>query len=291
MKISNERKGELFIIAEAMLFGFLPIIAILGFNQIQPLFFTGISLLIASILFAIIITIKKEWGYFKTKGIWKDLLLAIFLLNILFYSLLFIGISQTSAGNASLIQNMEAFFAIAILGPMIKHEKITKEIIFGSILTVTGAIIVIFPGKVIPHIGDLIILIAVIFPPLGNMLTQRVRKKVSSTFITFARSLIATPIMLFLAFLLETPPTTSAIINSIWPLLFTGLISLGIRTIVWLEGINLIPITKANSIAVIGPGFTLIFAYFILNEVPSLWQIIGFLPMLIGLQILVRKPS
>ncbi|MCK5461036.1 EamA family transporter [Candidatus Gracilibacteria bacterium] len=39
----------------------------------------------------------------------------------------------------------------------------------------------------------------------------------------------------------------------------------------------------------INPLFTLIFAYFILHEVPTWWQAFGFIPIVIGI-LLILKP-
>ena len=57
---------------------------------------------------------------------------------------------------------------------------------------------------------------------------------------------------------------------------------MGFSKILWIEGIHRIPVGKAVSLEAINPAFTLILAYFILHEIPTKWQIFGFLPIFIG---------
>ncbi len=252
------------------------------FNNLPPLFSGALSIIIAAIFFAVMLTIQKRWSEIKTFSVYKDIFLATFFLGMIYYGLLFIGIQKTTAGNTSIIMLMEIFFAMVILR-LWQKEKLTKNRIIGAILMVIGALVILLQNATLNmNSGNLIILIAMIFPPFGNYYMQKARKKVSSTFIMFFRSLLSGLFLMIMALLLEPIPSVDLISKSSIFILINGLLLLGFSKIFWIEGLHRIPITKAVSFIAIDPALTLIFAYFILKEVPTSWQILGFIPIFIG---------
>ena len=83
----------------------------------------------------------------------------------------------------------------------------------------------------------------------------------------------------------ETAPTSSQILNSLWFLFINGFILFGLSKIFWVEAIHRITITKANTLGAITPALTMVFAFLILKDIPTIWQIMGFIPMFIGIYI------
>jgi len=118
--------GELYIFLEAILWSLLPIIIILTMVSITPLFTAAISIFLSTIFFAIHLTIKKDWKQKTTLSTWKNILGTTIILGIIFYTLLFVGISHTSAGNAALILNMEVFLLWLSLGHSLSMRKSIK---------------------------------------------------------------------------------------------------------------------------------------------------------------------
>lgn len=280
-------QGELYIFSEAILWSLFPIFSILIFSSIPPLYTAAISTLISALFFGIVLTIKKKWHELNNKSAWKDMLLTTLFIGIIFYTLIFYGLQKTTAGNASIILLIEVLFSIAILG-LWKKEKLTKKRLSGSILMIIGAFVVLFQGSLQINQGDIILLIATAIPPIGNYYAQNARKKVSSTTIMFFRSIIAGCFLLMIATFLEKVPNGSNISDSIIFFLINGIILLGISKILWLEGIHRIPITKAISLASVGPAFTLFFAFLILGEIPTIWQITGLIPIIFGISLLTN---
>lgn len=280
-------QGELFIIGSAPLWSLFPIFSILAIASIAPLYTAALSTLSAAIAFAIFLTIKKEWHQVLDKSAWKDILLVTLIIGVVFYSLIFIGLQRTTAGNASIISLMEIFFTIVILRAW-KKEQLTKKKVFGSIFMVVGAMLILFQGNIQLNEGDLIILVATAIPPAGNYFAQQARKKVGSNTILFLRSLLAGLFVLALAIIFEPTPTQAALTESMPFIIINGVLLLGLSKIFWLEGIHRIPISKAISLSAVTPGLTLFFAYFILNEIPTIWQILGYIPMAFGIFILTE---
>jgi drug/metabolite transporter (DMT)-like permease len=281
-------RGEIYVVASAILWSLFPIFSKLSFASIPPLFTAAFSILIAAVFFSVMITVKKEWGEIGIKSSWADILHATLIVGVIYYSLSFMGIQRTTAGNVSIIALTEVFFSMTILRVW-KKESLRKKYIAGSLLILAGAFVVLFPGgRLQLNGGDLLILAAAAIAPAGNFFQQRAREKVGSNMIMFIRSTLSGICILILAFCFEPVPSILNILTSIFFILANGLLLMGFVKIFWLEGIHRIPITKAVALNSVGPVFTLLFAFLIIGEVPSVWQLMGFLPMLAGIFLLTE---
>lgn len=273
--------GEVFIFIEAILWSLFPIFTKLTYSSISPLYTAAISTLFAALFFAIVLTIQKKWHEIMVKEAWKDVLLVTLYIGVILYSLVFIGLKFTTAGNSALIGILEVFFSFIVLG-MLKKEKITRLKIAGAFFMALGALFVLFPKASGINIGDFILIAAQAFAPLGNLAQQRARKKISSFTIMFLRSIISGTVLLALAFIFYPVPDAGQLQSASFYLFLNGIFFMGLSKIFWIEGINTIEITKANTINIVIPFFTLVFAYFLLGEIPRLGQLIGIIPLALG---------
>jgi len=268
-----------------------PVITIFTFNGLTPLFSAGLSTCISGLFFALFISFKKQWHELKIRSAWMDILLTSLFIGVGFYALLFIGIQKTSAGNAGILGQLEVLFSMLILG-LWKKEQLKKGHIIGALLMVVGGILVIYKGSFALNTGDLIVILATTLPPIGNYFAQKARKKVSSSFIMFARSVISGFSLLILAILFEPMINTQTLKTSIPFVIINGIFLLGLAKILWIESIHRISISKAVALDAVGPACTLLFAYWLLNETPTGWQIVGFIPILMGVWLLTDfKPK
>lgn len=282
------RKGELYILAEALLWSLFPVVTILTFTNVSPLFSAALNTLISSLFFALVLSVKRGWGQFFKNPPWKEILVSSLFIGVIMYAFFFVGLRHTTAGNAAIVGLMEVFFSFFILGVCIKHERVIPSQLLGGVCMVAGALFILLPKASGWHSGDLLVLAGAAFPPIGNMFAQRARARVSGEFILFARSIVSGLFLLLLAFIFEPVPDMQRMAAA-WEFLFlNGLILFGVSKILWIEGIRLIPITKAISLASIGPLFTLIFAYFILSERVTVYQVAGFVPIAVGIYFLTR---
>ncbi len=281
-------KGESFIFLEALFWSLFPVITVLSFRSINPMYSAAMSTFFAALFFAVILTIQKKWHELKKKEAWKDILIVSVFIGILFYSLSFISLRYTSAGNYGLIGLLEVFFSFLILG-ILKKEKINFIKIAGAVLMVFGASFVLLPKATGIDIGVYILLSAQIFIPFGNLAQQNARKIVSSSTIMFLRSVISSAVIFILALIFFPFPSLSELNSSILFLIINGFLFMGFSKLLWIEGIHRIPITRANSINTLIPFLTLFFAYLILGEIPHFSQLIGIVPLAIGALILLRK--
>src|SRR3989344_2654170 len=154
---TEERQGDLIILSSAALWGLFPVITVSTYSNVTPLMSLALSTLLAVPIFAGMLFYKNRWAELKNLSALKDILITTILLGILFYVLFFFGLKYTSPGNASLIALTEVFFSFVFFNIWHK-EHISARHIFGAVLMIAGAFIVLYPNKTSLNIGDLLIL-------------------------------------------------------------------------------------------------------------------------------------
>lgn len=285
MKLNKEKQGEASVLSSAALWGIFPVIIVLSYNTLSPLSSLGISSIFAAVFFAGVITFKKGWPQVFKKAAIKYILLATLILGIIYYLLYFFGLRFTTPGNASIVGLTEIFFSYMFFH-VLKKERLPKEHIFGAILMIIGALIILYPSFAQFRYGDLLILGANIIAPLGNYYAIKARSIVTSETIMFIRSVISGVFVLMLAYSFSSLPSFSDLKDSFLFLIISGVLILGFSKSLWIEGIHRIPVTKANALASTAPLVTLLFAWLILKTPPASYQILSFIPIFIGVVLL-----
>ena len=102
------------------------------------------------------------------------------------------------------------------------------------------------------------------------------------------RNIITIPFLFILAVLLGTSPLSQHLGNAFWWILLNGFLILGFSKILWIEGINLMSVTKALAINSMSPFFTIIFAYLLIGESPTLIQLLSLPLLIIGVFLLTN---
>lgn len=286
----REREGELCILTEAVLYGLFPVVLLLTYRSIHPLYTGAISTLLAAVVFAVFVHAKSEWHQVFLWRAWPDYLRTSLFLGIGFHGLIFLGTSLTTANNAAIILLSESFFTMLILHLWGK-ESVKRTEIIGSFLTVLGASLVIFPGELKANRGDLILFFATTLPPIGNYYAQRVRKIVSTTSILFVRSVLSGLTLLLISLFALPLPSAHELSSGFLYLFVNGIFLLGLSKILWVEGIHRLTLSKAVGLSCCYPFFTLIFSYLLLGETPSWWQLASLPLILLGVRTLTQSKS
>ncbi|MFA7209197.1 MAG: DMT family transporter [Parcubacteria group bacterium] len=287
-ELTQERKGELIILSEGVLWSLFPVVTILSLKTVAPLLSLAWSTLFAAIFFGIVLFFKNGWGKLKDKSAIKDILLATLILGVIFYLLFFSGLHYTTAGNASLIGLTEIFFSFLFFNIWHK-EYFSKDHIIGAVLMLVGAAVVLYPNVHSLQIGDLLILAAAFIAPLGNFFQKRARKKVSSESILFIRSSISALVIFILAYFSRVDFSAINLDKTFIFLLVNGFFLLGLSKLLWIEGIHRISVTKANALNSVTPLLTLLFAWMLLGNIPTRFQLLAFIPMFFGIILLSRN--
>lgn len=291
MNISETSKGDLAIFGEAVLWAFFPIITILSYTSLSPIASLAWSSVFLVIFFGGIVVARGHIREIFLPEVWKYIPLITVFITLLYYGLYYTGLKYTTAGDASIIALMELFFSYLLFNVFMKQSFSARHSL-GGILMLLGAVIILFPEHGLAlHSGDWLVLLATACAPVGNFYQQKLRKIVSSETIVLLRSLAAIPIFFVLAWALGANASTAAVRQSFWFLALNGTVILGLSKFMWMEGIHRISVTKANALSTVAPLFTLFFAYLILHQTPTLWQLLALLPMGLGLMLLTYSQN
>jgi len=284
--MTKEREGELLMVGLSILESWFPILSIIALSYIGALHTYAFSLLVSLLFFLSLMLKKNLFIELKNKNAYKDLLLTSFWITTLF-SLVFIGMQYTTAGNMSVIIFLQLFFSYLYFNVFGK-DKMNFIHSLGAFIMGVGAIIILLPDELNFNQGDWIILLAAIIAPIANLYSKRAREFCSSETILGFRALVALPIVSLLAWLIEPQINIEDIQKAMPYVILIGLLIFGVSKILWMEALHRISITKISAMIALVPPMTLFFAYLYLNEVPEMRQIIGIIPILIGGYLLTK---
>lgn len=291
-KLSDERTGELLIIGETLMYSLFPVIIAYSTKIIPPILFAGASTLMASITLFIHLLLTKKLKTLKDPQTIKYSLLVALFIIIIPSILIFTGSSKTSGINTTMLLQTEIIFTLIIFG-LFSIEEVTTKKISGSFFVLIGAILIVYNGKMQINIGDILIIAGTMFYPIGNIFAKKVLKIAPPATILFIRSLLGGLILVSISLIFENNMETPGKLLHYWPLIIAnGIFIYHISKIFWYEAIKRIDVSKAIPISVGGyPIFGLLFAILLLKEIPTTYQLLGFLAALIGILILIKKQT
>lgn len=284
--MNKEREGELLMLGLTLLESWFPILSIVSMSYIGALHTYMYSLMIALVFFLIIMTKKKRFAQLRNKAAYKDLILTSFWITLLF-TLIFIGMQYTTAGNMAVIIFLQLLFAYLYFNVFGKEKMHTLHLI-GAIIMGVGALIILLPNELTFNKGDILIFIAAAIAPIANLYQKRARKFCSSETILGFRTLTGLPFIALMAYLFEPAITYDAFILALPYLLFIGIPIYVFSKIMWIEALHRISITKVSAMVGLIPMMTLFFAYFYLGETPEFRQTLGIIPILFGGYLLTK---
>ncbi|WP_373034173.1 DMT family transporter [Sulfurovum sp.] len=285
--MTREREGELLMLGLTVLESWFPILSIVAMSYVGALHTYMYSLVIALFFYIAIMYKRKRFSELKNKAAYKDLLLTTFWITSIF-TLIFIGMRYTTAGNMAVIVFLQVLFSYLYFNVLGK-EKMDRLHLIGAIIMVLGALIILIPEDFTLNKGDMLILASAAMAPIVNLYQKRARVYCSAETILGFRTVVGLPFVALLAYLLE-PSVSYENFMSALPYLF--LIATGVYVaakIMWIEALNRMSITKLSAMLALMPVMTLFFAYIYLDEVPEFRQLVGIVPVLIG-GYLITKP-
>ena len=285
---NQERKGEIYMVMVSLLESLFPIFSLFSIALVGAIYSYFFSIIIAAIIFTSLVIYNNKLHELTNPQARKDLLLTAFFINTLFV-LVFLGLQYTTAGNMAVIIFLQVLFAYLYFN-VIGKESLSKTHTIGAVIMGIGAIDILLPDDMVFNKGDLIILLASALAPFANLYQKRARNFASAHSILAFRNLIAIPFIFLIAYVSEVTPSIENIISASPYLIGIGVLVLGVSKVLYIEALHRITITKISALLALIPLFTIVFAYFILNEVPSLRQLFGIIPIIIG-GYLITKPE
>jgi len=284
--MTKEREGEFLMLGLALLESWFPILSIVSMAYIGALHTYTYSLLIALVFFIVLMVKRDRFKELKNRAAYKDLFLTSFWITLLF-TLVFIGMQYTTAGNMAVIIFLQLLFSYLYFN-ILGKEKMDRLHLIGAIIMGVGALIILIPDDLTFNKGDLLILIAAAIAPLANLYQKRARNYCSSETILGFRTVVGLPFIALLAWYFEPAVSYENFLLALPSLLFIGILIYVVSKIMWIEALHRISITKVSAMMGLVPMMTLFFAYFYLDEIPQLRQILGIIPVLLGGYLLTK---
>ncbi|MFH1564466.1 MAG: DMT family transporter [bacterium] len=289
-KSKTETIGIILVLTGAALWGMFPVFVNRGAKIIPPLIFAACSAMIAAIGSFVYLIKQGKLFELKKRESYFSLAMITLCIVVIPYSLFFIGASKTSGVNSSMLLLAEIIFTL-IFTPFI-GEKNTKYKILGAGGIFAGACFIMYNGTFTLNTGDILIILSTITYPIGNFYGKKVLNLISPSVILFVRFFFGGLFILTFSLMAERGINIGQIIYNNWPLfIFNGLVLLGISKILWYESLKRIDISKAVSLGMTFPLFSLIILIVYFNEKISVYQGIGVAIMIIGVYYSIRRSS
>jgi drug/metabolite transporter (DMT)-like permease len=291
IKNSRETQGAVLALLSAVLWGVFPVMVNRGSHYLPPLLFAALSTFFAAAVSLGYTALKGKLHELRNRESYTSLFMITLCIVIIPYTLFFIGAGKTSGLNTSLLLLSEIIFTL-VFTPFI-GEKTTIEKLIGALGVFCGAVLILYRGSLQMNTGDILVIMSTATYPVGNFYAKKALTQVSPSVILLVRFFLGGFFLLLLSIFVEGKPSiiNTAIVTH-WPLLvLTGFILLGAGKLVWYEALDRLDISKAISLSMTFPLFSLIIVTGFYKESISRQQAIGIAVMMVGVFFSAKRPS
>lgn len=249
-----------------------------AFRVFSPLSFNAVRFLIAAVSIGVF-----AWAAGARRPPARQVL-RLCLLGVLgntVYQLSYIeGMARTRAGNAALIMAAVPVLT-AVSSHLLGHEHLRLRDVLGLALSTTGiAVLVLGSGSVVglgaSAAGDLLMLLAAVCWTAYTILSKPLVDTLGPTVTTaWTMGLGAIPLLAICA-PAALAQRWSAVTPAAWlGAVFSSLGSLVVAYLIWYRGVARLGATRTAFYSNFSPVVTLLAAWPLLGEIPTLWQILG----------------
>ncbi|MDY0943717.1 DMT family transporter [Priestia megaterium] len=264
----------------------------IAYTSFPPLTLGAARFVIAAVILGLILFIKKG----KIKPSVKDIgLMSIsgVLGTTLYFSLENIGVELTTASNAAII--VASYPAITALMEFLFFKTKTSWL---KGIGIGVAMIGVYQISYSPEtqtddkqlVGNIILIVAGFIFALYNFTTRKVVQKYSMITISFYQTLAGAITFIPLAFIEESSWQTPDI-KSFLILLYLGVFCSVIAFLLYNFGLRKLSSSSAMTLMNLVPIFGVLFSVLLLNEVLSIYQLIGGVIIILGVVLSIRETS
>ena len=280
-------KANILLLITALLWGFAFVAQRAGMEFIGPFSFNAVRFALGSIsLIPLLIFNKKR--KFKNEKIFpsekrKKILWAGILAGVILFigaSLQQTGIVYTTAGKAGFITGLYLIL-VPIIGIFFKHKSKTLTWI-SAVIAVFGLYLLSVNEKFILEKGDALVFVSSVFWALHVIVIDILIKKVDPIKIAFLQFAVCSLLSFGMSFTFEVI-TIKKIYDALIPILYGGLISVGVAYTLQVVAQQYAPPSHAAIILSLESVFGLLGGWLILGETISFIGIIGCSLMLAGM--------
>ncbi|MFH1129507.1 MAG: DMT family transporter [Patescibacteria group bacterium] len=276
-------KGILLVFCTAIISGFSIFINRFGVATTNPYVFTGLKNIIVAVLICAVLLITKDWKLLKALNIkqWKTLVIIGLIGGSIPFLLFFKGLSLTTSAQGSFLHKT-MFIYVIILAALFLKEKINKKLLIGGLFLLIGSAYIL---RYIPHslgIGDLFIVLAVLFWAIENIISKKLLNELSYRIVSWGRMFFGS--IFIMIFLIITGQASLMVsLNSgqiIWTLI-TSILLFG-YVMTWYSGLKSVPVSLASTILLLGAPITTLLSFLYTGAVGK-QEIIGVFLAALGL--------
>jgi drug/metabolite transporter (DMT)-like permease len=285
----DSQKAMLMLWLTAAIWGFAFVAQRAGMQYIGPFTYNGIRFALGSLSLLPLIWIRHRKGNNQMAASRKSLIKGGALAGVVLFagaSLQQAGMIWTTAGKAGFITGLYVIL-VPLLG-FFMGQVISRNIWAGAILAVSGLFLLTINEQLTIEKGDLLVLLSAFFWAIHVQLINRLVKTIDPMPLSAIQFGICAFLSLITAFLFETIEI-KGIIDATFPLLYGGLISVGIAYTLQVFAQRHVHPALASIVLSFETVFAVIGGWIILHETLSVRGIVGCLLMMAGIVIVQKK--
>ena len=202
------------------------------------------------------------------------------IVSAIYPALLFTALEQTSVINVVLLSRFNGIVFVA-LSYVFAHVMIRRSEIIGYAVMAIGVVILVVANSSGTRImtGELLVLISTVFFALTEFISKAVLRNCSIQAYVFFRNL-ASALIFFVAavYFFGFEHFSEAFAGELWVLMivYAG-VAVVAAQLFWLHATPALPTQTIANSQLLNPGFSLLFAFLLLNEIPTPveWSVMG----------------
>ncbi|HPM13240.1 MAG TPA: DMT family transporter [Bacteroidales bacterium] len=290
-KQNHESIGVVFTLTSALLWGIFPIVVNAWSGAFPPLLFGAVISLCTAVGSIIWMIARGKTHELRNTKSYFSLFMVSMCIVCIPSILFFIGTSQTSGINSSVLMLSEIVFTL-IFTPFIGEKNTTQKYIGSLGILVGGGLVLYKGGGIDLNTGDILILLSTFTFPIGNFYSKRALYYVSPSVVLSVRYTIGGLGILVASLLLETQTEPWQNIGSYLPFfILVGGILLTTCKVTFYEGMKRLDISKVISLEMTYPFFSVMALYFIFDQHISWYQLAGICIMVLGAFYSMKRKS
>lgn len=278
---------SLAILVITLLWGYAWVIMKQSLTYMGPFTFTSFRFMTGTMtLFLIIFLIKRP---FPIKTYWKQLLVVGILQTAIVFLLVMYGLRFVDAGKSSVLLYSMPLWS-SLLATKFLNEKLTPLkwtgliVGLGGLLTIVGWDIWVTNNMSI-IIGELLIVIAAFSWSISNIYYRLKLDHLPKLETNAYQMLFGTIGIMIAAFFMESSDPIILNFESVYYILFTGVLASALCFSVWFLIMSLVDIVTATISTLLVPIFGLLLSYLIIDEALTVSILIGSSMIILGIML------
>ena len=284
----NNKIALAYLIGTSLFYGLLIVVQKMGLNfGLDPLSFSFSRSIIIIFISLIFFSSQLKNLKFVKKYELRDLII-LGVASAAATLILFIGQNITSAINAGFLTRLTPLFVLPLAYLLLK-EKPSRSSIFFMFIMLIGAFLLTTNGAlIIPHFGDLLIIVVALTVAFQNVFAKKIMHSVSTDIVIFFKVCVSALLLVMFIPFISGYQSISALSSGLFYVVLTAILYF-LSVICQYRAIKLVGPFITTTFFLSGSLFSALFAYVLLGEILSSVQWIGATGILLGGYFLIKK--